>query len=384
MSCAKTSVITISLAFVVALSLGGCSSAIYTGAAQNSTTQDSKVSSENYGTSSQTIQSAGNSPTSNAINSVKKVRATIKIDPTAESTINLQTFEDPLHGWVVNGHEILATTDGGKMWDKISTVSGEVKDIGFVSIKHGWLFTGDSLQITDDGGRTWHDETIPQASGITLEQAQFIDDNHGWVMGTGEGAFIPDPKNPGSGQIPSIMVFWSTTNGGKTWTRINVPTQIANNEFQGRCYFSFFSPEQGFLLMGTQPGTGIQGKSLYRTADGGRHWIKATSIGFSASEPKHGLPGQGYISGLDFWNASVGWLSEERGPIYITTDGGKTWHPLLSLPPLRNMSDVHFLDSKHGYAIYRNVLFATEDGGTTWRQVYPSRMAHHVHVKPVL
>lgn len=109
-----------------------------------------------------------------------------------------------------------------------------------------------------------------------MEQAQFIDDKHGWIMGTGEGAFIPDPKNPGSGQIPSIMVFWSTTNGGKTW------------------------------------------------------------------------------------------------------------QPVLSHPPLRDMSDVHFLDSKHGYAIYRNVLFATEDGGTTWRQVYPWRMAHHVHVKPVL
>ncbi|HVJ49080.1 WD40/YVTN/BNR-like repeat-containing protein [Desulfitobacterium sp.] len=149
-----------------------------------------------------------------------------------------------------------------------------------------------------------------------------------------------------------------------------MPAQIAKNEFEGSCYFSFISPAQGFLLMGTQPGTGAQGKSLYRTMDGGRHWTEVTTIGFYASEPKNGLPGSGYIAGLDFLNAKVGWLAETRGFTYITMDGGHTWKGLGDYrdAPLR---ELHFLDSKRGYAVYRNALLTTQDGGSTWKQIYP-------------
>jgi photosystem II stability/assembly factor-like uncharacterized protein len=225
------------------------------------------------------------SPETSAVGKVKTVRATVELDPQATDRMRSETFVDPLHGWVVVGHRILATTDGGNTWSKVLTLDNGVGGIGFVSAKHWWLldgkengglFTEDSLKITDDGGRTWRDEDIPHVDGIRLGQVQFVDEEHGWIIGTGEEPLIPDSNDTGSGTIHSIMIFWSTTDGGRTWSRMDVPTQIADNESEGDCCFSFISVKKGFLLMGTQPGTGIQGKSLYRTLDGGRHWMEVT------------------------------------------------------------------------------------------------------------
>src|SRR5208337_2887331 len=106
----------------------------------------------------------------------------------------------------------------------------------------------------------WHDESIPHESGISVSQAQFVDAEHGWLLGT-----IKNNHN---------AIVWSTTDGGKTWSRMDVSAQI--KVAPASCYLSFISPEQGWLVIGSQPGAGGQPKYLYRTLDGGRHWTEVT------------------------------------------------------------------------------------------------------------
>lgn len=313
---------------------------------------------------------------------IQTVKAVVKFSPYAGDTMRSATFVDPSHGWIVVGDRIMATRDGGRTWRQVSTVDGVVHNIGFFSARHGWLFTGDRLKFTEDGGRTWCDESVPHVAGITLRQAQFTDEEHGWILGTGEGPMIPDPRNPEVSTVPPIVILWSTSDGGKTWSRLDVPAKIANHEFPGYCYFSFISPDQGWLIEGSQPGTGQQGKFLYRTTDGGHDWTEVTSVGFyGPPQPKNGLPGGGYITGLDFVNDRMGLLTEDRGPAFITTDGGRSWKGLntdhaFSCPDL--------LDAAHGFVIRRNILFGTRNGGVTWRQVYPALWPTPESVSPGL
>jgi photosystem II stability/assembly factor-like uncharacterized protein len=300
----------------------------------------------------------------------------------ATDTVFSESFVDPMHGWVVLGQEapptadggnttdrirVLATTDGGNTWSQASTLEGESGDIGFVSAKQGWLmtgtkglaffdFTGDGLKSTDDGGKTWYDESIPQESGISVSQAQFVDAEHGWLLGT-----YKSNHN---------VIVWSTADGGKTWSRMNVSAQI--KVAPASCYLSFISPEQGWLVIGSQPGAGGQPKYLYRTLDGGRHWTEvAHDVDGDFSSPENGMPVTGYVVGLDFLNCRVGWLTNARGFVCLTTDGGYTWKTLGQYSDLSDSGLQHpdFLDVEHGFAISSDILMATSDGGVTWRQV---------------
>lgn len=82
---------------------------------------------------------------------------------------------------------------------------------------------------------------------------------------------------------------------------------------------------------------------------------------------------------MDFLNDRVGWLTEARGFVCLTTDGGHSWKGLGEYSDA-NLHDPHFLDADHGYAIRSdNALMATQDGGVTWRQIYPGLWPSSYH-----
>jgi photosystem II stability/assembly factor-like uncharacterized protein len=277
-------------------------------------------------------------------------------------SINTASFTDINHGSIVIGHSILNTEDGGQHWSKIADISADVYDIEFISLKFGWLATSDGLLKTEDGGSTWHNIGKPQGKAAT--RVQFVDEKHGWIDVYHDWLDI-EVGNPD-------YYYLRTTDGGENWTNIKIPDP---DKFTRLSYF-FISPSQGWLITGGLPGAGQQLKKLYKTLDGGNSWDEISNTSIIPHE-SDGLPSSGYVSDLYFLNEKYGWLTESRGQLFVTTDGGKDWilvdkHPVkewfMAKPFFVNLKEGYVLDSLSGSNLF---LLMTRDGGLSWKRVYP-------------
>jgi photosystem II stability/assembly factor-like uncharacterized protein len=302
------------------------------------------------------ITSCSTNVVSSSNNSSKAVTLnTVKNNNTLQtaSFINLNT------GWIVLGHSILSTKDGGLHWNEVSSIKSDAHDIDFLTENIGWLSSNDGLLRTDDGGKTWNQAT--NLKDLTVTRVQFVNPNAGWIYG------YNGPDKDGN----SNYYFLRTINSGKNWTSIKTPEP---NIF-GSLAFFFTSPKQGWLIIGSQPGAGSQGKIIYKTLDGGESWNKIASASIPPNK-SDGLPIGGYVSDIYFLNENQGWFTESRGQIYATTDGGNTWemvdkHPIkewfMFKPFFENNEDGYVLSADSG----KLSLLGTKDGGHSWKVIYP-------------
>ena len=124
-------------------------------------------------------------------------------------------------------------------------------------------------------------------------------------------------------------------------------------------------------------GAGNQAKRLYKTQDGGKIWSEITRCEIQ-NEQIGGLSSGGYVSDLFFLNENYGWLTEARGDIEITTDGGKHWGRYDGRPMNeRFMSKPFFIDPKEGYVLDKfsgTSLLKTIDGGLSWKLVINGKL----------
>jgi photosystem II stability/assembly factor-like uncharacterized protein len=208
-------------------------------------------------------------------------------------------------------------------WTKLTTepYPGKQDDIYFVDPTLGFYGNGAGrIFRTTDGGATW--QKVFEQKGTFVRCLAFTDDKHG-VMG-----------NIGPGYFPGV----------------------------------------------TDP------NPLYRTEDGGATWSPATEID---GDPVVGLCAFDIVQ-VPFVNAGnldhrpriIG-VGRVGGPAaYIWSDDlGKTWKQGV-LPEIGAMAfDVKFLDDQRGFiasATHADVaqshalILATDDGGSTWREVYRS------------
>jgi photosystem II stability/assembly factor-like uncharacterized protein len=81
---------------------------------------------------------------------------------------------------------------------------------------------------------------------------------------------------------------------------------------------------------------------------------------------------------IHFVDSMTGWAAGDAGAVYRTTDGGKTWKPLLS-GAAANINFIYFVDWNHGWMLGETsgkaptdenegetVLLSTTNGGRTW------------------
>jgi photosystem II stability/assembly factor-like uncharacterized protein len=127
-----------------------------------------------------------------------------------------------------------------------------------------------------------------------------------------------------------------------------------------------------------------RGPGLYRTTDAGRSWQTITPPALAGpSEPIHGRHALG---GVYFLNRRQGWAASgvaelpSRWSIYRTGNGGATWKRarIIGDPVAPGVDSIafSFVDPRHGYAELEPIalgvitsaeLYATDDGGRTWR-----------------
>jgi photosystem II stability/assembly factor-like uncharacterized protein len=198
-------------------------------------------------------------------------------------------------------------------------------DTGYAFRSHAYLLK------TTNGGQSWTESTIGFIGSIYAISFPTI--NKGFLAGE-QG------------------VLYRTENEGTDWSLLSPVDRIFYNDFKS---MYFINADIGFLV-------GTKGR-IMKTVDGGTSW-KAYSINYNN------------INGLAFPDAATGYVATGN-TVYKTTDSAKNWTILpLSVGTTFNSAfgKAHFFSKDTGLVASTNYAYInkTNDGGQTWRKIYPS------------
>jgi photosystem II stability/assembly factor-like uncharacterized protein len=237
--------------------------------------------------------------------------------------------------------DLLVTRDGGGSWSWSPAGAPRgfwgLSSLTFVSALDGWLGGEGALLHTGDGGLSWQTQlTVPDFS---LSLVRFSDASSGWAVA----------------EAGDYVELYSTRDGGETWTQVAIP--------QGYYSFNTLSttgPGEALLVQQAwQSGVGNGddlGSRLWRTSDYGAHWSAPAALRKS------------WISGVTFTSAQRGWAIDSMGPVWVTGDGGSSWHKssvFSSNSGVRAITNV-------GDDVWATGRFGTlhsADGGKSWRKL---------------
>jgi photosystem II stability/assembly factor-like uncharacterized protein len=185
---------------------------------------------------------------------------------------------------------------------------------------------GGTIIHSNNGGITW----APQISGTTktLESAQFLNDNVGWIVGG-------QTENNHNSNI-----ILQTNDGGQTWVN---PHLTIDQILDG----IYFADADSGIIVGTN-GTVI------RTTDAGRNWKVISSHT------------NNNIRSVHFFNQTLGLAVGDNGLIIKTTNGGASWNVVTSLT-VRKLNSVRWVDATTAIAVGANgTVMKSTDAGDSW------------------
>jgi photosystem II stability/assembly factor-like uncharacterized protein len=181
------------------------------------------------------------------------------------------TFPTATAGWIASTciagpGALLVSHDGGTSWSSQSlplpattcrlnpcAVTGPqfVSGVGFVTVQHGEGAA--ALLVTSDLGQTWEQIALPTA--VQYPQITFFSPTQGvLVAGGAQGSF-------GS-------TFYTTTDGGQTWTPVPQGTNFA----QLGVNIDFTDRKDGFAWTTGEYSDPVPPTSIYETTNSGRAW----------------------------------------------------------------------------------------------------------------
>jgi photosystem II stability/assembly factor-like uncharacterized protein len=286
---------------------------------------------------------------------------------------------------LVTGVAALAAPAGAQAWQDAIAGVAALTSIHMNTGVAGWAINHQSAIIrTTNGGVSWSDVTpnnlLP--ARVTITATYFPTAQVAWAALTNAAA-----QNPTTGTIIH------TDDGGRTWQRGTVrladPGQIGDILF-------LTGGRVGWLFADLGAGAGSQAVQIFRTTDGGVRWISV-----STTTPPHASPGSlpfgGIKSGIGFRNALAGFATGVvYGPpgfsyLYATDDGGRTWrHQGLALPPAYRgnnpaLTPPIFFTVRDGVlpvtlAGLVQLIYVTHDGGATWTGTTPLHNARTLNV----
>jgi len=239
-------------------------------------------------------------------------------------------FIDDRIGWTVGYKGLIAKTiDGGENWFvQESGTETWLNDVFALDNERVWVVGwGGIILKTDDGGDNWEIQHYSFGSETAHRAVVFADSLNGWIVG----------------EIPSERGWiLHTVDGGDTWIE-QTPDSIP-----GYSSITFINKNEGWAICGAKS---YNYGAIYHTIDGGDNWV--TQLG--------NLPC--CLRAIHFIDENTGWATS-GGEVFHTNDGGETW--------IINETDVSilemsFIDAQHGWLteIKGGVLF-TDDGGETF------------------
>lgn len=230
------------------------------------------------------------------------------------------------------------------IWEPVN-YKGDIqfKDVFFVTADKGWTSGGGTaagggvILHTKDGGKTW---TIqygdPESSDKAIDKLFFLDERRGWAR-----------------QGTSLL----RTTDGETWEAAGTVDGYGGG-------YVFISPTVGIMVEGTQ---------LKRTENGGQRWTATGKCGAPIEVEGLTKNESCNVAAVHFPSRNVGYAIGDgyEKVIYLmkTTDGGRTWTNS-AFPAESDGYGVFFTDERHGFVrTYSATIYATEDGGNTWRLI---------------
>jgi photosystem II stability/assembly factor-like uncharacterized protein len=266
---------------------------------------------------------------------------------------------------------------GGRIAD-VEGVAGN-PNVVYVGTASGGIFK------TTNGGNTWRPiferETTISVGDIALEPGN---PEVVWV-GTGESA-VRNSISFGDG-------VYKSTDGGKTWQHVG----LRDTERISKVLVSPRDPNTVYVgALGHAFGPNTE-RGVFMTTDGGRTWAKTLYI-----DNQHGVSDMDIdpqnpniiYAGMWFFERKP-WTHKsgsEKGGIFRSTDGGRTWTKLTTgLPKMIGRIGIAVSQSNPNvvYAIMEakeGKLYRSDDKGETWRRVSDqanivSRGFYYTHVR---
>jgi photosystem II stability/assembly factor-like uncharacterized protein len=161
---------------------------------------------------------------------------------------------------------------------------------------------------------------------------------------------------------------YRTSDGGASWTLLRLPCDHSS------IAAGFVDDSNGLLVCGGGAGAGSQAKDFYATADGGQTWQRrACSRGYRP-DCNSDLPGIGYVGRLAFGNVRRGLLVTDRGGIWRTLDGGRSWRQTLLTDDEWFVASISWASPRTIFALTMqdDSLIRSDDAGAHWRRVWPA------------
>ncbi|MCG6963541.1 MAG: hypothetical protein LJE95_09775 [Acidobacteria bacterium] len=260
---------------------------------------------------------------------------------------------------------LLKTNDGGTSWvEKDTGETSGLQSLTFVGTSDGWAVGDNGLVLhTNDGGGTWARQKVPTTD--TLRAVAFSNSNTGWVT-----AIRPVHWDWTGDADNWTAAVWNTADGGATWVEQLLPEGASL--LQG---IQFIDSKVGWAVgvryIGDDPWPEHRAV-VYHTEDGGQRWTQQYAPDLQIS-----------LTDVDFVDAKHGWAvgfltnsGEEGGATFHTTDGGATWERQDPGGFFDLLWDVQAADANRAYIVGANYVaawgppvFRTTDGGTTWEKV---------------
>jgi len=246
---------------------------------------------------------------------------------------------------------------GPKVGNRIASVAGIAGD---PSVYYAGAASGGVWKSTDGGNRwlpVFDKQTVAAIGALAVAPSQ---PGTVWA-GTGEAWVIRDSDVTGNG-------IYKSTDAGRTWTNMGLP----DSGRIGRIIVHPSDPDIVFACVLGRTSGPQQERGVYRTTDGGQHWVRVLFAGENAgcsglsmdAHDPHTL-----IAGT--WQVEMHtWGEYSGGPqsgIYLSHDGGTKWtriegHGLPAAPLGKIDVAIAPTNSNRIYA-----LIQTKDQGSVWR-----------------